>query len=86
MNRYLYPHNLKAKASLWLWSLKDFTILSVCVLLSAVILVELHWLLPAALSFTYGFLTIRMDDMTIMDFILYAFRYLISSQQYYEWR
>ena len=34
----------------------------------------------------YGFLTIRMDDTTILDFIRYAGRYFITTQQYYEWR
>ncbi len=84
--RYLYPQNLKAKANLWLWSLRDFAILAIAALLSIVVLVELHWLVPAAATLCYGFLTIRMEDTTILDFLRYAVRYFITTQQYFEWR
>ena len=86
MTRYIYPQNLKAVANMWLWSLKDFVILGIAALLSIVILVELGLVLPAAATLVYGFLTIRMDETTILDFLKYAVRYFISTQQYYEWR
>lgn len=86
MTHYLYPQNLKASANMWFWSLKDFCILGIAALLSILILVELHILLPAAATLCYAFLTIRMDDTTIMDFLRYAARYFITIQQYYEWR
>ena len=86
MTQYLYPQNLKATANLWLWSLKDFTILGVSLLLSIVVLVQFRWLIPIAVTLCYGFLTIRMDETTIFDFIKYAVRYFISTQQYYEWK
>lgn len=86
MTHYLYPQNLKASANMWFWSLKDFAILGIAALLSILILVELHILLPAAATLCYAFLTIRMDDTTIMDFLRYAARYFITTQQYYEWR
>lgn len=86
MTQYLYPQNLKATANLWLWSLKDFCILGIAALLSIVILVQTRFVVPAAVTLCYGFLTIRMDDTTVIDFIKYAVRYFISAQQYYEWR
>ncbi len=86
MTQYLYPQNLRATANLWLWSLKDFAILGVAALLSIVILVQLRFMLPAAATLCYGFLTIRVDDTTVLDFIRYAVRYFISTQQNYEWR
>lgn len=86
MTRYLYPQNLKATANMWLWGLRDFLILGVSALLSIVILVETRFVLPIALTFCFGFLTIRLDDTTILDFIRYAVRYFITKQQYYEWR
>lgn len=87
MTQYLYPQNLKAKANLWLWGLRDFTILCIAVLLSAVILVNAGILLPAALSLCFGFLTIRTaDETTFLDYLRYAARYFISSQQRFEWR
>ena len=86
MIQYLYPQNLRATANLWLWSLKDFAILGVAALLSIVILVQLRFMLPAAATLCYGFLTIRVDDTTVLGFIRYAVRYFISTQQHYEWR
>ena len=86
MTSYLYPQNLKATANLWLWGLRHFSILCIAALLSVVALVQLGWFIPAAATLGFGFLTIRMDDTTVLDFIKYAVRYFISTQQYYEWR
>lgn len=86
MTQYLYPQNLKATANLWLWSLKDFMIMGIAALISIIILVNTRFAIPAAATLCYGFLTIRMDDTTILDFIRYAVKYFISTQQYFEWR
>ncbi len=86
MTHYLYPQNLKASANMWFWSLKDFAILGIAALLSIVLLVELHMMLPAAATLCYAFLTIRMDDTTILDYLRYAARYFMTTQQYFEWR
>lgn len=85
MTQYLYPQNLKATANMWLWSLKDFAILGIAALLSVLILVQLRFVVPAAVTLCYGFLTIRMDDATVLDFLKYATRYFISTQQYFQW-
>ena len=86
MTQYLYPQNLKATANLWLWSLKDFAILSIAALLSVLIASVSRFILPLALTLGYGFLTIRADDTTVLDHIKYAVRYFISTQQHFEWR
>lgn len=86
MTQYLYPQNLKATANLWLWGLKDFAIIGISALLSIVALINLHFFVPAAATLCYGFLTIRMDDITVLDFIKYAVRYFLTTQQYFEWR
>lgn len=44
------------------------------------------FIMPAAVTLCYGFLSIRLDDTTVLDFIRYAVRYFISTQQKYEWR
>ena len=56
MTHYIYPQNLKATANMWLWSLRDFAIMGVAALISIVILVELHLMLPAAATLCYGIL------------------------------
>ena len=84
MTHYLYPKNLKAKANLWLWGMKDFLILCVLAVVSVILLVEFGWLVPAAV--TLCFLTIRKDDMTVLNYIRYAVKYFLTDQQYYEWQ
>lgn len=38
------------------------------------------------MTLVFAFLTIRLDDQTVLDFIGRGFRYFVSAQQYYEWR
>lgn len=86
LKTYIYPQNLKAKPHLWLWGLRDFVILALCVLLSLVLLVHSGFLLPLALTLCFAFMTIRMEDTTVMDYLGYAARHFITSQKFYEWR
>lgn len=86
MTTYLYPQNLKATANLWFWNLRDFVILCIAALVSVALLVELRFLLPAAFTLCFGFLSIRMDDTTVLEYVKYAARYFIAAQQYFEWR
>ena len=81
MTQYLYPQNLKATANLWLWGLRDFCILGVAALLSIVVLVQLRVFIPSASTLCYGFLTIRMDDTTVLDFMRYVVRYFIRDRK-----
>ena len=83
---FIYPQNMKAKANMWLWSLIDFAIIGIGALLSAVFLIYLHKLLLVGIVAVFAFMTIRLDETTVMDYIRYAFRYFITTQQYFEWR
>ena len=86
MTQYLYPQNLKATANLWLWGLRDFMILGVAALLSIVLLVRLRMAVPLALTLCFGFLTIRLEESTVLDFLIHAVRFSLSTQQYFEWK
>ena len=86
MNTYIYPQNLKAQANLWLWSLKDISVIGISALISVLFLSQIRQFLPLVLTAGYAFLTIRLDDMTVLDFIKRAVRFFITTQQYYEWR
>lgn len=77
---------MRASATLWLWSLKDFAIIVVGALFSAMVLATTRILIPAVLTAAFAFLSIRNDETTILDFLKYAARYFIYTQQYYEWR
>ena len=71
MNRiYLYPKNLKEKANLWLWSLRDFAILSVAL----------------GISFGFAFLTIRLSAYTVLEYLSWCMRFFVTGQQRYDWR
>ncbi len=86
MTTYLYPQNLRATASLWLWGMRDFSILCVAALFSVVALVRIGFIIPAVVTLCFGFVTIRLEDATVMDFLQYAARYFLSTQQHFEWR
>lgn len=74
---YLYPQNLRANANLWLWSLKDFSMISIALLVSVIAVAQAGWLLPLALTAGYAFVTIRMEEATVLDYVRYAARYFL---------
>ena len=43
-------------------------------------------LFPLAGALCFAFMTIRMEDTTVMDYLGYAARHFVTSQKYYEWR
>ena len=83
---YMYPDNLKAKATLWLWELRDIGIIGVGLLISVFALAHLGIMIPIVLTAAYAFLSIRFEDTSILDFIRYACAFFIFKQQLYEWR
>ena len=83
---YMYPDNLKAKATLWLWELKDIGIIGVGLLISVFVISQTGIMVPIAITAVYAFLAIRFEDTSIMDFIRYACAFFILKQQTYDWR
>ena len=56
------------------------------ILLSVLALTQTGIALPLVLTAVFAFLTIRHEGTSILDFIRYAAAFLITKQQYYEWR
>ena len=83
---YIYPDNLAAKATLWLWELRDLAIIGVGFLVSVFALVRTGTLIPLVVTAVYAFLSIRFDNTSILDFLRYAGDFFFTGQQYYEWR
>ncbi len=83
---YMYPDNLKAKATLWLWEIRDIGIIGVGLLISVFALAQLGIMIPIVITAAYAFLSIRFEDTSILDFIRYACAFFIFKQQLYEWR
>lgn len=86
MHEYIYPQNLTASAKLWLWNLRDIAIIGTAGIISILALSQMKFVLPLALTAVYAFLTIRFDDLSVLDFIKRAVRFFLTNQQYYEWR
>ena len=79
---YIYPDHLKSKATLWLWQLRDIGILGICGLVSILAATQAGFMFPCVLTGVYGFLTIRFEDTSILDFIRYACAYFFMRQQF----
>ena len=82
----MYPDNLKAKATLWLWELKDIGIIGVGLLISVFALAQLRLMPPIVITAVYSFLTIQFEDTSILNFIRYACAFFLLKQQIFEWR
>ena len=84
--QYIYPQNMRTQAKLWFWNLKDVIILAIALTISVVSWAKLGFILPAALTLGYAFLSIRMDEYSVLDFIRRAWQYFVSTQQYFNWK
>ena len=71
---------------LWLWELRDIGIIGVGLLISVLALTQTGIALPLVLTAVYAFLSIRFDGTNILDFLKYAAAFLITKQQFYDWR
>ncbi|MBE6107370.1 MAG: hypothetical protein E7192_01860 [Erysipelotrichaceae bacterium] len=83
---FIYPENLSQKPKLWLWHLKDIALIGIFGMISIFLYMELHFLVPGAIVITYAIMTVRFDDVSILDFIVYALKFFVLSQQEFTWR
>ena len=86
LKTYIYPENLRATVKLWFWNVRDFIVICGGVILSVIVFVNLWNVLPIAATVCYGFLSLRVDDTAIMDYIFNAVKFFVTSQQVYSWR
>ncbi|WP_270760693.1 hypothetical protein [Ruminococcus bicirculans (ex Wegman et al. 2014)] len=86
MKIYIYPENLRASVKLWFWSVRDFIIICGGIILSVVILVNFWNVLSFAATACFAFLSLRVDENAIMDYIFNAVKFFLTSQQLYLWR
>lgn len=75
MKTYIYPENLRANVKLWFWSVRDFIIICGGIILSVVVLVNLWNVLPFAATACFAFLSLRVDETAIMDYIFNAVKF-----------
>lgn len=79
---FIYPENLSKKPTLWFWQIKDLALIGVFGIISIYVYVSIRLMLPSVLIITYAILTIRVDEISILDFILYAINYLFTKQDF----
>ena len=72
MKTYIYPENLRTTVKLWFWNVRDFIIICGGIILSLIVFVNV---LPIAATVCYGFLSLRVDDTAIMDYIFNAAKF-----------
>ena len=72
MTMYIYPDNLKAAPTLFLWRLKDLAVIGVGALISIFAMVQMGFSVPLAVTLAYAFLvrleTISYDDNDDEDY------------------
>lgn len=86
MKTYIYPQNLKAASRLWFWSIRDFLLICLGLILSVLILTQIWSFLPFAITAMFAFLSICFEETTVVDYIVCAFRFFVTAQQIYFWR
>ena len=64
---------------------EDFAIIFIAALLSAVFITQAGFFIPAAITLCYAFMSIRLDDTSVMDYIKCAVSFFLTSQQEYRW-
>ena len=83
---YIYPENLRASVKLWFWSVRDFIILCVGIVVSVAVIAELWNIIPAAVTLCYAFLSLRADESSVMDYMINAVKYFLLTQQEFRWQ
>ena len=83
---YIYPDNLKSKAVLWLWELRDIAVIGIGCLISVFAMAQLGFVVPVVVTAAYAFLSIRIEDTSILDFLRSALQFFLLRQQSYDWR
>lgn len=86
MKTYIYPSDLKVKATVWLWTLRDLAVLLGIAVLGVIALVNLRTTLVLAITIAYGIATARFEGNSIADYTVIAFRYFVGIPQTYLWR
>ena len=82
---YIYPENMTAKATLWLWELRDVAVIAAALLLSVFALANTGSFALLIGAVLYAFLSIRVEDNSVLGFLCFAARFLFLQQQYFEW-
>ena len=82
---YIYPSNLRARATLFLWRLKDVVTGVLLTMLGAVMLSRTGSPALLAAAAVYALLSVRFDENCVLDYLKYVWRFCIGKQQFFVW-
>lgn len=51
-----------------------------------IIYAQTKFIVPVAITLAFGFLSIRLSDTTVLDYIRYAAKYFLLTQQKFIWK
>ena len=71
---------------LWFWNVRDFIIICAGIIVSIMIFAKLWTPVPMAITACYAFLTLRAEDTAILDYMINAVKFFVTSQQLFLWR
>ncbi len=83
---FIFPSNLKAKPKMWLWELRALALIGIGLLLSVLALSNGLGGAPLLATAVFGFLSIKVEDTSVLDFLRFAADFLVLKQQSYDWR
>ena len=86
MKTYIYPDNLRASVKLWFWSFRDFIIICAGINVSVTVFANFWKVITAAATICFALISLRADDMSVLDYIINAVKYFLLSQQEYRWK
>ena len=82
---YIYLSNLRARATLLLWRLKDVVAGILLIMLGTVMLSQTGSPALLAVSAVYALLSVRFEDNSVLDYMRYAWRFCVSRRQFFIW-
>lgn len=83
---YLYPNNLRARPMLWLWYLKDIVVIGVITLIAVFVYAQFSNIYLIVGVAVYAILSLRFDDLSILDILTHLCRFFILEQQNFTWK
>ena len=82
---HYYPENLRSQATAWMWKIRDLCIAAILMILGALAMAGTGISFFLVMGVAYALLTMQAEEVTVMDFIVYACRYFFAEQQEFEW-
>ena len=82
MRKYIYPQNLTARATMWLWQLNDLAAIGALCLAGVFCAAQFGTAAPLLCAAGYAFLTVRFEGQSIRDFLYSAAAYFFTPREF----